>query len=157
VVLFDGKLAANFIFFLRANDPGRHFVVLRKALLAMRVSRRGGVVELVHNMNDLQKIVSDYGVSYFVVSEGIPLEFPSQQILRDYLKTSAVREIVRVPVVGDGLRVRNSSLVFYRSVNPLNPTAQELKIKMLTLDHDISVPLSDLGLDGNAIKDTPSH
>ena len=155
VVLFDGKLPANFIFFLRANDPGRHFLVLRKALFAMRVKRRAEVVELVHNMDDLQKVVSDYGVTYFVVSEGIPLQFPPQQILRDYLKTSAVTEVGRFPLTGDGIVYRNSSLVLYRTVKPVSPASLDLKIRMLTLDHDISVRLSDLGLDGDSVKDAP--
>lgn len=157
VILFDGKLAANFIFFLRANDPGRHFLVLRKALYAMRLKRRGGVVELVHNTEDLQKVVSDYGVSYFVVSEGIPLEFPPQQILRDYLKTSAVTEVGRFPVTGDALGVRDSSLVLYRTLKLSSPSSVDLQIKMLTLDHDISVPLNELGPEDEGAKKPPGR
>ncbi len=146
VILFDGPLPANFIFFMRLNDSGNHFVVLRKSLVTMRISRRAGAVELVHNTQDLQNIVDAYGVIYFVVSDGMPLEFPAQQILRDYLKTGAATEVAHFPVQGDDLPVRDTSLLVYRNTHPAKPTALNLDIRMLTLDHDISVPLKELGI-----------
>jgi len=39
-ILFDGYLPGDFIFFVRANDPDRRFLVLRKALYADRIKSR---------------------------------------------------------------------------------------------------------------------
>ncbi|PYV62774.1 MAG: hypothetical protein DMG97_39515, partial [Acidobacteria bacterium] len=53
VVLFDGPLAGNFIFFMRAEDPARRFLVLRKALYAYNIKKEGGSEELVHSAREI--------------------------------------------------------------------------------------------------------
>jgi len=141
VILYDAPLPGNFIFFLRANDPGRHFVVLRKALYASRLKQSGGVVELIHSQPELEQLIHDYGVRFFVVSEGIPLKFDSQRILRDALKGPQFRPVGTFPVEGRDLASPNLSLVLYQNMAWTPPTEKFLRIKMLTLDHDIVVPM----------------
>ena len=140
IVLFDGPLPGNFIFFLRANDPERHFVVLRKALYATRLKPSGGAVELVHNADEIDRLIHAYGIRFFVVSEGVPLKFDSQKILRDVLQTPSFHKIGSYPIVGSGLSP-HLNLALYENAAWTAPTEKYLRVKMLTLDHDIVVPM----------------
>jgi hypothetical protein len=140
VILYDAPLPGNFIFFLRANDEGRHFVVLRKALYAVRIKRSGGVVELVHSPEEIEHLIRAYGVRFVVVSDGIPLKFESQKMLRDVLKEPNFREVGTFPIQGEDLSHR-LNLLLYENTAWTPPTEKFLRIKMLTLDHDIVVPM----------------
>ena len=65
VVLFDGDLAANFIFYMRADDPRRRFVVLRKALYVTEVMAQFGSAELIHSQDELATLLNQYGIQYW--------------------------------------------------------------------------------------------
>jgi len=140
VILYDAPLPGNFIFFVRANDAGRHFVVLRKALYAVRIKQSGGVVELVHSPEEIEQLIRAYGVRFLVVSDGIPLKFESQKMLRDVLKEPNFREVGTFPIQGEDLSHR-LNLLLYENTAWTPPTEKFLRIKMLTLDHDIVVPM----------------
>jgi len=140
VVLLDGPLPGNFIFFLRANDAQRHFVVLRKALYATRLKPSGATIELVHSADEIQQLIHAYGIRFFVVSEGVPLKFDSQKMLREVLRTPSFRKVGNFPIVGSDLSP-NLSLALYENTAWAPPTEKYLRVKMLTLDHDIVVPM----------------
>jgi hypothetical protein len=140
VVLFDGPLPGNFIFFMRADDPGRQFVVLRKALYAYQIKASGGSVELVHSPDEIQNLLHEDGVRFIVASEGVPFNFVSQSMLRDVLKASSYKEIGRFPISGDDVSSSFANLVLYENLNWTPPTAKYMRVKMLTMDHDITVP-----------------
>ncbi len=141
IILFDGDLPGNFIFFLRADDPGRHFLVLRKALYATRISRQHGSVELIHNQEELDDLIRKNGVRFVVVSDGVPLHYESQRLLREAVATAGFQEVGRFHIEGADMAAPNSSLVIYQNQKWTPPSEKFLHIKMLTLDRDIIVPL----------------
>jgi hypothetical protein len=147
VILFDGPLAGNFIFFMRADDPARRFLVLRKALYAYQIKKSGGSMELIHSPQEIEDLFRHDGVRFIVVSDRAPLNFESQRMLRDVLKTPSFKELGRFPLGGDDLYPPNSSLVLYENLKWAPPAGKYLRIKMLTMDHDIVVPFSQFDLD----------
>lgn len=154
IILFDGDLPGNFIFFVRANDPNRNFLVLRKTLYATQLKRSGGAVELIHSREEIEQAIRDYGVRYVVVTEGGPLIFPSQGFLRDVVRQSPFRELERFSIEGTDLHYPHPSLVAYENTAWAPPIAKFLRIKMLTLDHDIVVPL-DKFVQDDGVKPEP--
>jgi Dolichyl-phosphate-mannose-protein mannosyltransferase len=140
VILFDGPLPANFIFFMRADDPARQFLVLRKALYAYQIKKSGGSVELVHTRQEIEDLVREDGVRFIVVSDHAPLNFESQKVLRNLLQTPSYKELGRFPLGGNDLYPPNSDLVLYENLKWAPPTGKYLRIKMLTMSHDIIVP-----------------
>lgn len=140
VILFDGPLPANFIFFMRADDPGRQFFVLRKALYAYQIKKSGGSVELVHSQQEIEDLFREDGVRFIVVSDHAPLNFESQKVLRDLLQTPSYKELGRFPLGGNDLYPPHSDLVLYENLKWAPPTGKYLRIKMLTMSHDIVVP-----------------
>lgn len=140
IILFDAPLPGNFIFFMRALDPDRRFLILRKALYAYRIKKSGGSVDLVHSPSEIDNLLHEDGVRFIVVSDRAPLDFESQKMLRDVLKNPAYKELGRFLIGGNDAFPPNDSLVLYENLNWTAPAAKYLRIKMLTLDHDIVVP-----------------
>jgi hypothetical protein len=140
IILFDGPLPGNFIFFMRADDPDRRFLVLRKALYSYKIKKNGGSVELVHSPQEIEDVMHEDGVRFIVVSDHIPLNFESQKMLRELLQTPSYKERGRFPIGTNDLSLANSSLVLYENLKWTPPTAKYLKIKMLTTGRDIVVP-----------------
>jgi hypothetical protein len=145
IILFDGPLPGNFIFFMRADDPDRRFLVLRKALYAYRIVKRWGSVELVRGSQEVENLLHEDGVRFIVVSDLGPFNFDSQKMLRDLLKTPSYKELGRYPIGGNDLSPPNSSLVLYENLKWTPPTAKYLRIKMLTTGRDIIVPWDSFG------------
>jgi hypothetical protein len=145
VILFDGPLPGNFIFFMRADDPDRRFLVLRKALYAYNIKKEGGSVELVHSPQDIEDLFHEDGVRFIVVSDHAPFKFESQKMLRDLLKTPSYKELGRFQIAGDDLSPPNTTLVLYENLKWTPPAGKYLRIKMLTMGRDIVVPWDGLG------------
>lgn len=141
VLLFDGDLAGNFVFFMRAADPNRRFIVLRKALYATEVMAQFGKEDLIHSEAELDALMKDYGVEYIVIEKGTPIEFESQQILRNYLVHSQFKLIEDVPIASNTQRWNSRSLLVYKNAAAAAPTARLLRVRMLSMGHDIVVPL----------------
>ncbi len=146
MILFDGPLAGNFIFFMRADDPNRRFLVLRKALYAYKIKKRGGVVELAHSPQEIEDVIHQDGVRFIVVSDQAHFDFESQEMLRDLLKTPSYKELGRFPIGGNDLSPPITSLILYENLKWSPPTAKYLTIKMLTTGRDIVVPWDSLGV-----------
>ncbi len=144
IVLFDGDLEGNYIFFMRALDPQRRFVVLRKALYATRVMPQFGSVELVHSSDDVENILEQYGIKYVAVESNEPLRFNSQKILRDLLATSQFKLVSSAPIESNLSEWKSRSLLLYENLQVKPRTARELRLTMLSMSHDIIVPLDDL-------------
>jgi hypothetical protein len=145
IILFDGPLSGNFIFFMRAEDPDRRFLVLRKALYAYRIKKSGGGEELVHSPQEIEDLFHEDGVRFIVVSDQAALNFESQKMLRDLLKTSSYKELGRFPIGGNDLTPANGNLVLYENLKWTPPTAKYLTIRMLTTGHDIVIPWDSFG------------
>jgi hypothetical protein len=141
IVLYDGYLPGDFIFFIRSGDAGRHFMVLRKALYADRIKKSGGTVELVHSEQEIKDLMGRYGIRFVVVTEGEPLRFDSQKMLRDLVATSDYQSLGVFPIEGTDLPVRSMKLEVFRNLKWAPPSEKFLRIKMLTLKDDIVVPL----------------
>ncbi|MGA8503983.1 MAG: glycosyltransferase family 39 protein [Candidatus Sulfotelmatobacter sp.] len=145
VILFDGPLPGNFIFFMRADDPDRRFLVLRKALYAYKIKKSGGFVELVHSSQEIEDLIHEDGVRFIVISDQIPLDFESQKSLRDLVKTPSYKELGRFPIKGNDVDPPITTLTLYENLKWAPPTTKYLRIKMLTTGHDIVVPWDSLG------------
>lgn len=144
VILFDGAIPANFIFFIRANDPQKQFLVLRKALYTTNMHLEGAL-ELVHSEKEVADLIQADGVRYIVVSEGLPLHFKSQELLRNLLRRSEFLKVGSFAIAGDNLPAPNSRLEVYQNMNWTPPKPGVLRIRMLTLEHDIVVPIDHSG------------
>jgi hypothetical protein len=144
-VLVDMDLPGNFTFFMRAFDPARRFVILRKALYEIRTVRQWGVTEFAHSQDDVKQIVKDDNVRYVVVEKNMPLHFSSQTALRELLDNSGHFKIVEtVPIESNMTGWNGRTLILYESDAPVVPPKGILHIKMPNLPHDIDIPFQEL-------------
>jgi len=142
-VLFDGEVPGNFVFFMRAHDPERRFFVLRKVLYSSRIVTGQGGVELAHSREDIQRLIDEYGIEHIVVLNDIPLYFESQKMLREMLAEPPYVLVRKTLIETNDRRWKGRYLLHYRNSQPSRPSAKELRLKMLTLDRDIVVPISE--------------
>jgi hypothetical protein len=144
-VLVDANLPGNIVFFTRAFDPARRFIILRKALYEVRMIREWGTTEFAHDESDVQKILETDSVQYVVVENNMPLYFSSQQALRRILVNSGQYKIVEtVPVETNEKHWQGRSLTLYESKAKVSPPHGILHIKMSNLHHDIDIPFEQL-------------
>jgi hypothetical protein len=144
-VLVDMDLPGNFTFFMRAFDPARRFVILRKALYEVRTVREWGASEFAHNRSDVEQTLKQDSVRYVVVEKNMPLHFSSQELLRDILDHSGQYKLVStVPIESNLPGWQGRSLDLYEANNPVVPPHGILHIKMSNLPHDINIPFDEL-------------
>lgn len=141
IILYDGPLPGNFIFFIRAHDPHRHFLIIRKALYAVRLKLGGGAVELLHDASDIERFIRANGVRFVVASDGQAFHFASQEVLRNMLVAPQFRKLGQFHIDGNDLDTPSLDLSVYENSTWSQPTEKYLRIRMLTLDHDIAVPM----------------
>jgi Dolichyl-phosphate-mannose-protein mannosyltransferase len=142
-ILFDGELHGDLVFYIRAYDPERRSVVLRKSLYVTRVMQEYGSKELVHSRAEVENLLSEYGVRYVVVEDS-DMHFKSQQILRDVLSEPPFVLRTRLPIKTNVSRWENQELLLYENPTPPPVQANILRVGMLTLPEDIRIPLDDL-------------
>jgi Dolichyl-phosphate-mannose-protein mannosyltransferase len=141
IVLFDGKVPGNFVFYMRAVDPRRQFLVLRKSLYVSDVRKNQNSEELVTSREDLLNLFKEDGIRFVVVSENTPLEFRSQVTLRECLQSDQFRLIARFPIQGNEPVWHGRALLLYENKQWVPPQGKFLRLRMLALNHDIVVPL----------------
>ena len=144
IILFDGPVPGNFVFFVRALDPGRRFVTLRKVLYADDIRPGAGSEELLHSKAEVAEALRQYGVRFAVVSQNLAIRFDSQRILREQLRGEDFTELGRFPVTTNEPRWRGENLLLYEKKNWTPPQGGVLRIRMLTLPHDIEIPIGQL-------------
>lgn len=140
IILFDGPVPGNFVFFMRALDPARRFVTLRKLLYADNIRPGVDSQELVRNKEDLSKALQQYGVRFVVVSQNLSVRFESQRLLREQLAGDDFRLEGRFAVVSNEPKWQGENLLLYEKKQWTPPTDKALRIRMLTMPHDIEVP-----------------
>jgi hypothetical protein len=140
IVFFDAPIPGNFIFFMRALDPARHFLVLRKLLYADDIRPGGSSEELLHTQEDLSDAFRRDGVRFVVVMEDAPIRFHSQLILREQLHGDQFQLLRRIPISSNQPSWNGKNLLLYEKKHWTPPTDRLLTIRMLTLPHDIVVP-----------------
>ena len=145
IILFDGDIPGNFIFFIRSYDPDRRFMVLRKSLWAMRISGlEGPGSELVHDVEQLKQVIRDEGIKFIVVSDNARLNFPIQATLRELLHSPQFKLVGEFSIESNEMKWRGQHLLVYQNSQYTPPTGPWLRITMLTLNHDIVVPWGEL-------------
>ena len=79
IILFDGSVPGNFVFFLRTLDPGRRFVTLRKMLYADDIRPGLDSEESLHSKEEVVAALGRYGVRFAggVTEPGDPLRLPT--------------------------------------------------------------------------------
>lgn len=140
IVLFDGRVPGNFVFYMRSLDPRRQFLVLRKSLYVNDVRRSSSSEELVHSREDVADLFRNLGIRFVIVSNEAP-EYRSQRILRDYVQGAQFQLLGRFPIASNQPSWNGYSLSLYENKNWAPPENKLLRIRMLTLPHDIEVPL----------------
>ena len=140
IVLFDGPVPGNFVFFMRALDPARHFLVLRKVLYADDIRPSEGSEELLHSSEDLTEAFRRDGIRFVVVSENPLTRFSSQSILREQLHSDQFQLLGRFHIESNEPSWKTENLLLYENKHWAPPTDKVLRIRMLTLPHDIVVP-----------------
>ena len=146
IVLFDGRVPGNFVFYMRALDPKRHFVVLRKSLYADDIRPGQNSEELLHSREDLADAFRRDGIRFVVVSENTPLRFGVQRILREQLQSDQFQLLGRFPISSNEASWKGESLLLYENKQWTPPADKLLRIRMLTLPYDIVVPIDDFDL-----------
>jgi hypothetical protein len=144
-VVADMDLPGNFVFFMRASDPARRFVILRKAFYEVRTVREWGVTEFAHTQSDVEQILKADSVRYVVVETNEHLPLSAQKALREFLDQSGqYRLIGATPIESNMSDWQGRSLLLYKSEKPVMPPHGILHIKMSNLPHDIDIPFEDL-------------
>jgi hypothetical protein len=144
IILFDGPVPGNFVFFVRALDPGRRFVTLRKVLYADDIRPGPGSEELLRSKGEVSEALRRYGVRFAVVSQKLAIRFDSQRILREQLRGDDFSLLGGYPVTTNEPEWRGENLLLYEKKNWVPPSGGVLKIRMLTLPHDIEIPMDQL-------------
>lgn len=144
IVMTDIELPGNFIFFVRKDDPGRHIAVMRKGLYVERYFPAMGYSVLAGSRQQILSLLSDYGIRYIVVEKGMPVSFEAQNVLRSILENPRFREIGGFPIQSNDPEWRGRSLSIYEDTQAGPPAAKIYKLKMLTMSHDIEVPMAGL-------------
>jgi len=90
-------------------------------------------------------VVSRDGVKYIVLSHASNLHFDVQRSLRDLLDTDPQFKLLKVfPIETNQTEWKDRQLRLYQNTDYHPPTEELLRIRMLTLSHDIVVPWSEL-------------
>jgi len=144
LILFDGPVPGNFIFFMRAHDPNRRFVVMRKALYATRITRGFGAEQLVHSKVELSQLIDYYGIHCVIVSRNTSSDFEIQKELREFLSTPQFRLMDTIPIRSNTIRWQGAELLVYENLKAPELKATTMRIRMLTLDRDIIVNLGSI-------------
>jgi hypothetical protein len=150
----DGNLPGNFIFFVRANDPHRHFLVLRKALYAHRIDKRWGSEELVRGSDGIEDLLRRDGIRFVVVSDRMHLNFEVQRTLRELLRSSQFKLLGSFPIFSSEEPAGANLLLLYENQQWVVPADKFLRIRMMTLNHDLMVPFSQFDLVGDPGRST---
>jgi hypothetical protein len=145
ILLFDGDDvdSTNVGFYLRLQDQQHRFVLFRKGLYATRIMATFGSTELVRNQSEVQSMMAGYGIKHVLIADETEVVHPSQQVLRELLKTPQFKLIDDLPIVWDG---KVHYLQLYENQAVSKPTQTDLRLPMMTLNHDIVVPLRALGI-----------
>jgi hypothetical protein len=145
VVLVDLKLPGNLIFFVGGSDPERRFIIDRKALYVVRNVKQYGSMELVHSTEDVQNVMRRNGVKYVAIEQGMPLKFEAaQNALRELLLTKQFKLLGEFPLGTNDPDYAGHRLLLYENLQAVPPSADVYRVKMMTLDHDIEVPMSTM-------------
>ena len=144
VVLSDVRLPGDLIFFIRGSDPDKRFIIDRKALYVVRNLKKYGSVELARSTEDVQNTMRRNGVKYVTIEEGMTLGFEAQHALRDLLRTKQFRLLGEFPVETNDPDFAGHRLLLYENLQAVPPTAEVYRVKMMTLDEDITVPMSTM-------------
>lgn len=140
VVLFDGRVPGNFVFYMRSLDPKRHFLVLRKLLYADDIRPGANSEELLHGRDELMDAFRRDGIRFVVISEKAPMRFKVQRILREQLQTAQFQLLGTFPISTNDPSWKGENLLLYENKQWMPPSDKMLRIRMLTLPKDIVVP-----------------
>jgi hypothetical protein len=144
VILLDTEIPANFIFFMRDEDPEGRFIILRKALYSCRIKVSLGCAVYVNTPNDLESLFRADGIRFIVVSNRPPENFPINSVLRSFLQSSQFRLVGTFPVEGNSPQWTNYTLLLYENLEARPPESPILHVPMETLSGDIDVPFDEL-------------
>lgn len=150
VIYYQGALNGDFIFFVRKFDPEKRRLVIREKLVA---DPRG--YRTLHTPEEVDERFRQLGIRYAVVENRDFL--PQLAVTHQALRSSGFELIKEIPIRTNDYRVAGIKLSIYRTRAPSSPTSTELEIPMVTLRHDLRLPLSRLAGQPWPPRDSPSH
>jgi hypothetical protein len=99
---------------------------------------------LLHSKEEILNAFREYGVRVAVVSQNLGVRFDSQRVLRAELSSDDFNLVQRFAIVTNESHWQGENLLLYGKKNWSPPTGGILRIRMLTLPHDIEIPLTEL-------------
>ncbi len=149
IVLFDGSGidSGNLTFDLRLLDREHRIVLLTKGLYVTRIEALFVAREVVHSQDELQHLLAGYGIRQVLISDRTRLLFPVQKNLRELLLSPQFKLVATFPLDGGDNTDAAHHLLLYENQQATKPTETNLRLPMMTLNHDIIVPLRELGID----------
>lgn len=130
-VVFSGKRDGAFVFDMRAREDRRDIDVIRadKLLLRVAIRRELGVEEKSASVDEIAKMMDDYGVSYIVAQSDFWTDLQTMANLQDALRSGRFEEVARIAVVAN-LPVEDRELRIYRNKTPIAAGRKKLRIDL---------------------------
>ena len=148
IVLFDGYLNANFIFFIRQYDVDRKVVVFRgsKMLYATNIYPEYGISYNAIHQQDIIKIIEDYGIKYIVVEDKIIQDIKIKRVLRSLLKDRSKFKLVNTVNIDSNIaKYKDMKLLIYEYKKNVKRVKSNIELKMHTLGgKDINIDSENL-------------
>ena len=116
-------------------------MILRKSLYVTDVRADKNSQELLHSPEDVRNLFKSARIRFVVVADNVPLGFQSQVMLRDYLRNDQFQLLGTFPIQSNEPAWQGKSLQLYENKSWAPPEDKFLRIRMLTLNHDIVLPL----------------
>ncbi len=136
IILFDGYLNANFIFFIREKDIDRKVIVFRgsKTLYSTNIEPRWRISYNAINQQDIIRIIEDYGIKYIVVEDKIIQDIKIKKVLRSLLKNRNKFKLVNTVNIDSNIaRYKDMNLLIYEYKKNLKRIKSNIELKMHTL------------------------
>ncbi len=161
VLFFDGYANGQFIFFIRANDPERQFVILRGSKLITSSSLIMGHKLKIHlaDPQKIYKMFSDYSVQFVVVESNNVSNIKIHSELRAMLQDPSLFALHKaIPVDSNKKRLKTQTLLIYENLGYKEITQDKiLHLRLPLVGKTINVKLTKLlnKHKEQVLKDTP--
>ena len=145
VIFVDGYAHSQFIFFVRAADSDRKFILLRgdKLLASSSISYTYKLQIHLHNKEEIAKTLSDLGVQFVVVESQNVSNVGIYDKLRELLQDSSHFALHKViPVESNLGKLKNQNLLIYENLNYKSIKQDAvLNLRLPVVGHSINMQL----------------
>ena len=143
-IMVDAYNNGYFTYFVRQQDPGRRYWVLRGDKILSSAAMVKGSLEIhVETEDDIKALLESYGVSTIVVEANELIGIPVHVMFREYLKGPDFELIEEIPTDSsiDKRYQNGQSLLVYRYLDWKPLTADTITLEMPIIGRTFVVPL----------------